>query len=95
MDIKSPSLLKIKAALFVVIALLSTGLLAAAVFPMISWRIVALFSVCIWACCRAYYFCFYVMEHYADPAFRYAGLWDLFQHLVGVKRKSSGRRAGM
>jgi hypothetical protein len=36
--------------------------------------------------CRAYYFCFYVLEHYADPTFRYAGLLDLFRYLTGFKK---------
>ena len=33
-------------------------------------------ALTIWAFCRAYYFAFYVIEHYVDPGFKYAGLWD-------------------
>jgi len=91
MDITSPRLLKIKGSLFLVIALLSIGLLGVLVYPMISWTVAGLFVLCVWACCRAYYFCFYVMEHYADPNFRYAGLWDLFLHLTGWRRKGAGK----
>lgn len=82
MDIKSPAVLKLKAVLFVVIAALSFGLLLLLVLPVFSWPIAVLFPLCIWACCRAYYFCFYVMEHYAEPGFKYAGLLDLARHLA-------------
>jgi len=87
MDITSPRLLKLKAALFLVIGCGSTALLFLAVLPVLTWRIGALFLLCLWAFCRAYYFCFYVMQHYADPGFRYAGLLDLFLHLSGMKKK--------
>ncbi len=86
MDITSPALLKFKGVLFACLGFLSAGLLLA---PMFSWRALALLAICIWAFCRAYYFCFYVMQHYADPTFRYAGLWDLMKYLLRGKRKSS------
>jgi dolichol kinase len=78
MDIKSPALLKLKAVLFLIIGLLLGGLLIFLIYPVISWQIAALSILCIWAFCWAYYFCFYVLQHYADPTFRYAGLFDLF-----------------
>jgi hypothetical protein len=85
MDITSPALLKAKGALFFCLGLLSAALLLA---PAFSWRALALLAVCIWAFCRAYYFCFYVMQHYADPSFRYAGLLDLMKHLLRGKRRA-------
>lgn len=39
-------------------------------------------ALAIWAFCRAYYFAFYVIQHYIDPGFRYAGLGALLVHLV-------------
>lgn len=37
-----------------------------------------LLALTVWAFCRAYYFAFYVIEHYADPNYRFAGLiWFL------------------
>lgn len=44
-----------------------------------------LLLICIWAFSRFYYFAFYVLHHYADPDFRYAGLWDLMKYLVSKK----------
>jgi hypothetical protein len=32
----------------------------------------------IWCFARAYYFAFYVIEHYVDGSYRYAGLGDFF-----------------
>jgi hypothetical protein len=45
-----------------------------------------LLVICVWAFCRFYYFAFYVLEHYADPNFRYAGLLDLLRYLLGSKK---------
>lgn len=84
MDITSPRLLKIKGALFLAMGMLAAFLLLA---PMFSWQALVLLVLTIWAFCRAYYFCFYVMQHYADPNFRYAGLFDLFLHLSGLKKR--------
>ena len=40
-----------------------------------------LLALAIWAFCRAYYFAFYVIEHYIDPGFKFAGLWAMLRHL--------------
>ncbi len=61
------------------------GLLLA---PQFSWQALALLLITIWASCRTYYFCFYVLEHYVDPGFRYAGLWDLIWH--GMRNRKGG-----
>jgi hypothetical protein len=84
MDITSPAVLKFKGGLFVLLGLLSGGIL---ILPIFSWKAVALMAISIWSFCRAYYFCFYVMQHYADPSFRYRGLFDLFLHLTGLAKK--------
>jgi hypothetical protein len=85
MDITSPALLKAKGALFACLGLLSAALL---LIPSFSWQALALLVICIWAFCRAYYFCFYVMQHYADPSFRYSGLLDLVKHLLRGSKKT-------
>ncbi|WP_338288672.1 hypothetical protein [Luteolibacter sp. LG18] len=85
MDITSPFLLKLKGALFAFLGLLSAAVLLAPVF---SWQALGMFVISVWAFCRAYYFCFYVLHHYGDPSFRYAGLWDLVKGIM--KRRCSG-----
>jgi len=79
MDITSPKILKLKGALFLLLGLLSAAIL---ILPILSWTTVALLLITIWSFCRAYYFCFYVMQHYADPQFRYRGLVDLAAYLM-------------
>jgi hypothetical protein len=79
MDITSPGLLKLKGALFLFLGLLSGTVL---LLPIFSWRSLGLLLLTVWAFCRAYYFCFYVMHHYVDARFRYAGLWSLVRFLI-------------
>jgi len=84
MDITSPRILKLKGALFLALGVLSAGLLLG---PGFSWRSAALFAISVWAFCRAYYFCFYVLQHYVDPRLKYAGLFDMLSRLAGFKGK--------
>jgi hypothetical protein len=90
MDITSPALLKMKGSLFACLGLLSGALL---LVPAFSWRAFALLVICVWAFCRAYYFCFYVLQHYVDPSFRYAGIFDALKYLVAGRAKTSPERA--
>jgi hypothetical protein len=46
-----------------------------------------LLSLMIWAFCRAYYFAFYVIEHYVDGEFRYAGLIDFVKCRLMRRRR--------
>lgn len=79
MDIQSPRLLIVKGALFAGLGCLAAGLL---IVPNFSWSNLALMLIAIWAFCRAYYFCFYVLHHYVDPQFRYAGLLSALRYLL-------------
>lgn len=83
-DITSPKILKLKGALFALLGCLSAFLL---LFPSFSWSNLLLFWISVWAFCRCYYFCFYVLRHYVDPSFRYSGIWDLIKHLARDKNK--------
>ncbi len=51
-----------------------------------SMRIGLLLAICVWAFCRFYYFAFYVIEHYVDDQFRFAGLIDFARYLIGRPR---------
>ena len=39
-------------------------------------------AVGIWCFCRAYYFAFYVIEHYIDPGYKFAGLSSFVRYLL-------------
>ncbi len=76
-DLKDPRAIYAKGMLFVVLGLLAGGLLLSRHFD---WQQVLLLAICIWAFCRAYYFAFYVIEHYVDSSFRFAGLIDFLKY---------------
>lgn len=76
-DIKSPSLLYLKGSL-----MLLTGALAAClvIAQAPSWKMLLLLGIAIWGFCRAYYFAFYVIEHYIDPGYKFSGLTDFVRY---------------
>jgi len=45
-------------------------------------KVALLFGIAVWCFCRAYYFAFYVIEHYVDPAYRFSGLWSFARYLL-------------
>ena len=77
-DIASPRLMYAKGVLFLVAGALAGGLLIAEA-P--SLRVALLLMVAVWCFARAYYFAFYVIEHYIDRDFRFAGLTSVAQYL--------------
>lgn len=83
MDITNPRLIYFKALL-----LLLAGLLAAilTVLEHPSLRLALLLAVCIWCFARAYYFVFYVIQHYVDDRYRFAGLWSFARYVLLRKR---------
>ncbi|MFN6138007.1 MAG: hypothetical protein ACK480_05820 [Planctomycetota bacterium] len=87
-DIQNPKILYFKGAL-----MLLTGSLAAilVIAQAPSLTMALLLAICVWGFCRAYYFAFYVIEHYIDPGYKYAGLIDFFRN--GLRRSSKVNRA--
>lgn len=83
-DLRSPSAIWFKGGLFVVLGLLSAFLLIA---QMQSFTSAILLLICVWSFCRAYYFAFYVIQHYVDPGFQFAGLIDFARYALGFPRK--------
>ena len=82
-DIKNPTVIWAKGFLFVALGLLATGLLIVRV-PDVT--IVLLHLIAIWAFCRFYYFAFYVIQHYVDPGYRFAGLLDFLSYAIRKRR---------
>lgn len=84
-DLKSAKLMYLKAALFVVIGAVSAGILFLQA-PTLQNAI--LLALVIWSFCRAYYFAFYVIEHYIDASYRFAGLSDFLSYALRRRRIS-------
>jgi len=84
-DLTNPNWIKFKGILFLVVGLISSALL---IFERPSLKVVLLLAVSVWCFCRFYYFAFYVIEHYVDSNYRFAGLWSFVGYLWSRRRKS-------
>lgn len=83
-DLTSPVSLYAKAVLFLLLGILASALL---LIDRFSLRNLTLLLLAVWAFCRAYYFVFYVIQHYIDPGFRYAGLGHFVRTRIFGSRK--------
>lgn len=88
-DLRDPRLIYLKGAMFLVIGVLSAGLLLAA-NP--TAQTALLLGICVWSFCRLYYFAFYVIEHYVDGKFKFAGLGAFVGYLLAQMREGRIRR---
>src|SRR5947209_8512351 len=70
-DLTDRRLIYAKGFLFLLGGLLSSALL---VVEHPTAKVVLLLAIAVWCFARFYYFAFYVIEHYVDPGYRFAGL---------------------
>lgn len=82
-DLKSARLIYLKGGLFLLGAILSATIL---LLEHPELRTALLLGLCVWCFCRCYYFAFYVIEHYVDAEYRFAGLGDFFKYLWRQRR---------
>ena len=82
MDLKNPTWMYLKAALFVLIGFACFALVWLEQRTLLT---AALLLLMIWAFCRAYYFAFYVIEKYADPHYKFSGLLAFLRYLLRRK----------
>ena len=83
MDITSPRVLYLKAALFVAAGTIAG---AAILLEHPSLKVAGLLAVTVWCFARAYYFAFYVVQHYVDANYRFAGLISVMRYLLRRRR---------
>ena len=86
-DITSPTWLYVKGVLFLVCGLLASALLLVE-SPTV--RTAVLLGIAVWSFCRLYYFAFYVIEHYLDPTYRFAGLGSFVLYFLRQRRAEPG-----
>jgi hypothetical protein len=72
---------------------LLTGLLASVLLLVEcpSLKVAVLLAVAVWCFARSYYFAFYVIEHYVDPSYHFAGLGSFVRYLLR-RRKPAPQR---
>jgi hypothetical protein len=78
-NLKNPTLITAKGFLFLLMGFLAAGTLLL-LHP--DWRAAALLTLAVWSFSRFYYFAFYVIEHYVDPGYRFAGLGAFVMYLL-------------
>lgn len=89
-DLKNKKLIWIKGGLFLFAGLLASGLL---LYEAFSWKVALLLVIAVWCFSRSYYFAFYVIQHYVDPGYKFAGLWDFFQYTMGRRQRPAAEEA--
>jgi len=86
-DLTHPGWIKAKAALFLFAGILASALL---LIEQPTLKIALLLLVAIWCFCRAYYFVFYVIEHYVDPEYKFSGLLSFVRYVAAKDRMRGG-----
>jgi hypothetical protein len=76
-DLANPFWIKLKGLLFLLIGIAAAILLF---LDLPTWRTVVLLALVIWSFCRFYYFAFYVIEKYVDPAYKFSGLFSFARY---------------
>lgn len=84
-DLKNTKLMWTKGALLVLIGVVSSTLI---LLEAASFKVAILLVLSVWSFSRAYYFAFYVIEHYVDPGYRFSGLVSFFRY--ALRRRSDG-----
>ena len=82
-DLTSPTWIKVKGLLFLLIGIVAAGLLW---LDTRTWKTAGLLGLAIWGFCRFYYFAFYVIEKYTDPAYKFSGLISFARYLLSRRR---------
>jgi hypothetical protein len=82
-DLKDPRLIYLKGFLFLVIGILASTIL---LIEHPDLRVLLLVAIIVWAFARFYYFAFYVVEHYVDGEFKFAGLIPFFMYILKSRK---------
>ena len=86
-NIRNPKLLHLKGLLFLLLGCLASALL---IFENPSIKVALLLVVAVWAFARAYYYAFYVIEHYIGDGYKFAGLLSFARYVL---RRRQERRS--
>jgi hypothetical protein len=85
-DLTDPRVIKLKGLLFLLLGVLAAGILLA---DRPTLKTSLLLAVTVWSFCRCYYFAFYVIQHYVDREYRFAGLGSFVVYLLRTRHGRS------
>lgn len=88
-DLQNRGIILLKGWLFLLIAAISFVLLA---LKLADIQSILLLTICVWSACRFYYFAFYVIQHYVDDRYRFAGLLDFVSYLWNSRNSNTTRK---
>ena len=77
-DITNTKLIYLKGILFLLGGIIASVILLVE-YP--NLKVAVLLAVSVWCFARAYYFAFYVIEHYVDSNYKFSGIWSFFRYL--------------
>ena len=89
-DIKKVWLLYLKGFLLFLTGFISSVILILSSF---NFKTIVLLLLAIWGFCRAYYFAFYVIQHYIDPNYKFAGLLDFAKYSLKKGRSNFKKKS--
>ena len=89
-DIKKVWLLYLKGFLLFLTGFISSLLL---VLLNLNFKTIVLLLLAIWGFCRAYYFAFYVIQHYVDPNYKFSGLLDFAKYSLKKGRSNFTKKS--
>jgi hypothetical protein len=90
-DLKNSGWIVAKGFLFLLLGLLSGGLLFSE-HPTL--KTFVLLAIVVWSFCRFYYFGFYVLERYVDPNYKFSGLISMAGYVLFRRKNLTGERRG-
>lgn len=82
-EIQNPKLIAAKGFLFLILLILSSGLL---IVQRCTLETVFLLGLVIWSSARFYYFLFYVIQKYVDRDFNYSGICAAIRYYLKGKK---------
>jgi hypothetical protein len=83
-NLTNPTWIITKGFLFLLLGLLSGGLLF---FEHPTLKTIVLVAIAVWSFCRFYYFGFYVLERYVDSNYKFSGLISMVQYIMSGRKK--------
>jgi hypothetical protein len=89
-DLTNPKVIYLKGFLFLLCGIMASALLLA---ESPSVTVALLLGLAVWCFARFYYFAFYVIEHYVDAEYRFAGLWSFAKYIMRRRRSENVDRS--
>jgi len=77
-DLKSKNIIYLKGLLFLFVGIMSSIVI---VIEQPTIKTALLLIIAVWSFARAYYFAFYVIEHYVDESFKFSGLFSFIRYI--------------